>query len=132
MLKVNTALRCSVFLRESVCLENWMLTCFSHDGIEEPVRTKMQKTPIILAKPPAERGNKAAPTPPPPAGNPADKPIVLMKARDEGKASATGDGGSQAPAASGKAEKEFQRPTQPVYQIQNRGMAPSAPSSNVD
>ncbi|XP_041032719.1 protein SMG9 isoform X3 [Carcharodon carcharias] len=92
----------------------------------------MQKTPIILAKPPAERGNKATPTPAAPAGNPTEKPIVLMKARDEGKPPATGDGASQAPAASGKTEKEFQRPTQPVYQIQNRGMAPSAPSSNVD
>ncbi|XP_072325046.1 nonsense-mediated mRNA decay factor SMG9 isoform X2 [Scyliorhinus torazame] len=92
----------------------------------------MQKTPIILAKPPAERGNKAAPTPPVSAGNPTEKPIVLMKSREESKPSATGDGASQAPAASGKSEKEFQRPTQPVYQIQNRGMAPSTPSSNVD
>ncbi|XP_078391905.1 nonsense-mediated mRNA decay factor SMG9-like, partial [Cetorhinus maximus] len=102
------------------------------DGSEEPVGAKMQKTPIILAKPPAERGNKATPTPAAPAGNPSEKPIVLMKAREEGKPPATADGASQAPAAPGKTEKEFQRPTQPVYQIQNRGMAPSAPSSNVD
>uniref|UniRef100_UPI00398E87F3 nonsense-mediated mRNA decay factor SMG9 n=1 Tax=Pristiophorus japonicus TaxID=55135 RepID=UPI00398E87F3 len=90
----------------------------------------MQKTPIILSKPPAERTSKVAPTPAVPSSNPAEKPIVLMKAREEGKPSATGDGASQAPAA--KAEKEFQRPTQPVYQIQNRGMAPSAPSSSMD
>ncbi|GCC40021.1 hypothetical protein chiPu_0024411, partial [Chiloscyllium punctatum] len=55
-----------------------------------------------------------------------------MKAREDGKPTATGDGTSQVPASSGKAEREYQRPTQPVYQIQNRGMAQSAPSTNVD
>ncbi|XP_059813398.1 nonsense-mediated mRNA decay factor SMG9 [Hypanus sabinus] len=69
--------------------------------------------------------------PPPAAGAPSEKPIVLMKSREEGKASATGDV-STPPLGSAKGEKEGQRPTQPVYQIQNRGMGPSAPSAAVD
>ncbi|XP_067831427.1 nonsense-mediated mRNA decay factor SMG9 isoform X2 [Heptranchias perlo] len=102
------------------------------DGSEGAVGPTMQKTPIILAKPPAERTNKAVPSAVPAPGNPSEKPIVLMKAREEGKPSATGDGTVQAPTATARTEKEGQRPTQPVYQIQNRGMAPSTPSSNVD
>lgn len=57
---------------------------------------------------------------------------MLMKARDDGAklglesaAQPTGPGAS-------KMEKEGQRPTQPVYQIQNRGMGASASSSAVD
>lgn len=63
-----------------------------------------------------------------------DKPIMLMKARDdtvkpttppEATPQSTGPGPS-------KVEREGQRPTQPVYQIQNRGMGASATSSAVD
>lgn len=59
---------------------------------------------------------------------------MLMKARDDGgkpgtppetAAQASGPGPS-------KIEREGQRPTQPVYQIQNRGMGASASSSAVD
>ncbi|XP_039587477.1 protein SMG9-like, partial [Passer montanus] len=66
---------------------------------EEPAGP-LQKTPIILAKPPAERqappaAPKAGPVqaPPPPAPAP---PIVLMKARGE-----EGRGGGVASAAAG-------------------------------
>ncbi|XP_053123394.1 nonsense-mediated mRNA decay factor SMG9 isoform X2 [Hemicordylus capensis] len=106
------------------------------DPVEEPVGSMMQKTPIILAKPPAERSKGApAPTPAPaPTAAPAiEKPIVLMKSREEGKGPAgTPEASSQPPAAVAKAEKEGQRPTQPVYQIQNRGMGSTAPSSVMD
>ncbi|XP_062368394.1 nonsense-mediated mRNA decay factor SMG9 [Cinclus cinclus] len=98
---------------------------------EEPAGP-LQKTPIILAKPPAERqplpsAPKAGPVqaPPPPAPAP---PIVLMKARGEegrggGVASAgTGEGPAQAPPL----EREGPRPTQPVYQLHSRGLAPPA------
>ncbi|XP_029432440.1 protein SMG9 isoform X1 [Rhinatrema bivittatum] len=95
------------------------------DGSEESGGLIMQKTPIILAKPPAERP-KVAPASAP-VTVPLEKPVVLMKSREEGKA----EGALQTPTA--KAEKEGQRPTQPVYQIQNRGMASAAPSSgNMD
>ncbi|XP_050840488.1 nonsense-mediated mRNA decay factor SMG9 isoform X4 [Serinus canaria] len=101
---------------------------------EEP-SGPLQKTPIILAKPPAERQQpppaapKAGPAqaPPPPAPAP---PIVLMKARGEegrggGGASATaGEGPQQAPPT----EREGPRPTQPVYQLHSRGLAPPAPA----
>lgn len=59
---------------------------------------------------------------------------MLMKARDDGaKPGTTLESAAQpcGPGAS-KMEKEGQRPTQPVYQIQNRGMAASASSSAVD
>lgn len=59
---------------------------------------------------------------------------MLMKARDDGaKPSTTSESAAQpsGPGAS-KMEKEGQRPTQPVYQIQNRGMGASASSSAVD
>lgn len=64
----------------------------------------------------------------------SEKPIMLMKARDDGaKPGTTLESAAQStgPGAS-KMEKEGQRPTQPVYQIQNRGMGASASSSAVD
>ncbi|XP_039586096.1 protein SMG9-like, partial [Passer montanus] len=98
---------------------------------EEPAGP-LQKTPIILAKPPAERqappaAPKAGPVqaPPPPAPAP---PIVLMKARgEEGRgggvaSAAAGEGPAQAPPT----EREGPRPTQPVYQLHSRGLAPPA------
>nr|XP_054510066.1 nonsense-mediated mRNA decay factor SMG9 isoform X3 [Agelaius phoeniceus] len=98
---------------------------------EEPAGP-LQKTPIILAKPPAERqpppaAPKAGPAqaPPPPAPAP---PIVLMKARGEegrgggGASAAPGEGPQQAPPT----EREGPRPTQPVYQLHSRGLAPPA------
>ncbi|KAM7138197.1 nonsense-mediated mRNA decay factor SMG9 isoform 1-T2 [Macrochelys suwanniensis] len=103
---------------------------------EEPVGSVMQKTPIILAKPPAERSKLApapAPVPPATAPPPMEKPIVLMKSREEGKGPAgASEGAAQLPAAATKGEKEGQRPTQPVYQIQNRGMGSAASSSTMD
>ncbi|KAJ6663626.1 hypothetical protein lerEdw1_009705 [Lerista edwardsae] len=106
------------------------------DPIEEPVGSMMQKTPIILAKPPAERSKGApAPTPAPaPAPAPAiEKPIVLMKSREEGKGPAgVAEASSQPAAVVAKVEKEGQRPTQPVYQIQNRGMGSTTPTGTMD
>ncbi|TFJ95979.1 oxidoreductase [Platysternon megacephalum] len=103
---------------------------------EEPVGSVMQKTPIILAKPPAERSKLApapAPVPPTTAPPPLEKPIVLMKSREEGKGPAgASEGAAQLPTAAAKGEKEGQRPTQPVYQIQNRGMGSAASSSTMD
>ncbi|EPQ20463.1 Protein SMG9 [Myotis brandtii] len=110
------------------------------DGSEETSASIMQKTPIILSKPPAERSKQ--PPPPaapaaPPAPTPLEKPIVLMKPREEGKgpAAATNasapEGTTPPPPAAPvlpKGEKEGQRPTQPVYQIQNRGMGTAAPA----
>ncbi|KAI3360908.1 hypothetical protein L3Q82_013120 [Scortum barcoo] len=63
-----------------------------------------------------------------------EKPIMLMKARDDGGKPGTPPEAAAQPSASGpsKMEKEGQRPTQPVYQIQNRGMGASASSSAVD
>lgn len=58
------------------------------DGSEEPGTAVMQKTPIILSKPPAERSKQPAPPAAPaapPAPAPLEKPIVLMKPREEGK-----------------------------------------------
>ncbi|XP_068098106.1 nonsense-mediated mRNA decay factor SMG9 [Hyperolius riggenbachi] len=100
------------------------------DGNDESSGYTMQKTPIILAKPAAERP-KPAPAPGPAA---PEKPIVLMKAREEGKAAPTAEGAAlPATAATTKVEKEGQRPTQPVYQIQNRGMGAAANAgANVD
>uniref|UniRef100_A0A8U7NGF6 Nonsense-mediated mRNA decay factor SMG9 n=1 Tax=Corvus moneduloides TaxID=1196302 RepID=A0A8U7NGF6_CORMO len=69
---------------------------------------------------------KAGPAqaPPPPAPAP---PIVLMKPREEGRggggaSAAAGEGPSQAPPP----EREGPRPTQPVYQLHSRGLAPPA------
>ncbi|KAL7981067.1 hypothetical protein Chor_005301 [Crotalus horridus] len=104
------------------------------EPMDEPVGTMMQKTPIILAKPPAERVAPAsAPGPAPAATPPMEKPIVLMKSREEGKGPAgTTEVSAQPPAAVAKVEKEGQRPTQPVYQIQNRGMGSAASSGVMD
>ncbi|KAF6079492.1 SMG9 nonsense mediated mRNA decay factor [Phyllostomus discolor] len=110
------------------------------DGSEETGASVMQKTPIILSKPPAERSKQ--PPPPaapaaPPAPAPLEKPIVLMKPREEGKGptaptnASTPEGTTPPPPAAPvppKGEKEGQRPTQPVYQIQNRGMGTAAPA----
>lgn len=99
------------------------------DGNDDNSTYTVQKTPIILAKPNAERPKPASA---PPA---LEKPIVLMKAREEGKPSPTPESASLPPtAATAKIEKEGQRPTQPVYQIQNRGMGAAAAnaSGNVD
>lgn len=61
-----------------------------------------------------------------------------MKPREEGKGPATvtnastPEGTAPAPPAAPappKGEKEGQRPTQPVYQIQNRGMGTAAPAA---
>lgn len=111
------------------------------DGSEDPSTNIMQKTPIILSKPPAERSKQPPPsTAPaaPPAPAPLEKPIVLMKPREEGKGPVAATGASTpegtapppptAPAPP-KGEKEGQRPTQPVYQIQNRGMGTAAPTA---
>ncbi|VTJ54878.1 Hypothetical predicted protein [Marmota monax] len=111
------------------------------DGSEETSTSVMQKTPIILSKPPAERSKQPPPpTAPaaPPAPAPLEKPIVLMKPREEGKGpvavtgASTPDGTAPPPPAAPappKGEKEGQRPTQPVYQIQNRGMGTAAPTA---
>ncbi|XP_051845525.1 nonsense-mediated mRNA decay factor SMG9 [Antechinus flavipes] len=112
------------------------------EGNEEAGTSIIQKTPIILSKPPAERSKLPPPTTPAPtalqAPAPLDKPIVLMKPREEAKGPA---GGAGAPALEGatppppvvpappKGEKEGQRPTQPVYQIQNRGMGTTTPAA---
>lgn len=63
-----------------------------------------------------------------------EKPIMLMKARDEGGKPGTPPevaAQSSGPGPS-KVEREGQRPTQPVYQIQNRGMGASASGNAVD
>lgn len=63
-----------------------------------------------------------------------EKPIMLMKARDDGTKPGTTSEAAAQPSGPGasKMEKEGQRPTQPVYQIQNRGMGASASASAVD
>lgn len=63
-----------------------------------------------------------------------EKPIMLMKARDDGGKPGIAPEMAAQPSVAGssKVEKEGQRPTQPVYQIQNRGMSASASSSAVD
>ncbi|XP_003817625.1 nonsense-mediated mRNA decay factor SMG9 [Pan paniscus] len=111
------------------------------DASEETSTSVMQKTPIILSKPPAERSKQPPPpTAPaaPPAPAPLEKPIVLMKPREEGKGpvavtgASTPEGTTPPPPAAPappKGEKEGQRPTQPVYQIQNRGMGTAAPAA---
>jgi len=57
-----------------------------------------------------------------------------MKARDDGAKLGTAPDAAAQPSGPGpsKMEREGQRPTQPVYQIQNRGMGASASSSAVD
>uniref|UniRef100_A0A672QTN7 SMG9 nonsense mediated mRNA decay factor n=1 Tax=Sinocyclocheilus grahami TaxID=75366 RepID=A0A672QTN7_SINGR len=101
------------------------------DGSEEPTGPLLQKTPIILAKPPGERSKPSVPA----SGAPSlEKPIMLIKTRDEG--GKPGNPSDVAPSVSGagtaKLEREGQRPTQPVYQIQNRGMGSAASGGAVD
>lgn len=81
---------------------------------------------LFKAKPTQSGHASGAPVP--------EKPIMLMKARDDGPKPGTPPettAQSSGPGPS-KMEKEGQRPTQPVYQIQNRGMGASASSSAVD
>ncbi|XP_069630726.1 nonsense-mediated mRNA decay factor SMG9 [Haliaeetus albicilla] len=92
------------------------------EGGEEPAGL-MQKTPIILAKPPGERQVKAGPGPAPPAPAPAP-PIVLMKARGEEGRGGGGAGAGEGPALAPPREREGPRPTQPVYQLHGRGLPP--------
>ncbi|XP_053743313.1 nonsense-mediated mRNA decay factor SMG9 isoform X1 [Synchiropus splendidus] len=101
------------------------------DGSEDPPGPLIQKTPIILAKPPGERAKTSQSTPA--SGVPViEKPIMLMKARDDGTKPGTPPETAAQPSGPSKIEREGQRPTQPVYQIQNRGMGSSASSSTVD
>lgn len=59
---------------------------------------------------------------------------MLMKARDDGAKPGTPPESAAQPPGPGpsKMEREGQRPTQPVYQIQNRAMSASSSSSAVD
>ncbi|XP_067093987.1 nonsense-mediated mRNA decay factor SMG9 [Osmerus mordax] len=101
------------------------------DGSEEAPGPHLQKTPIILAKPPGERSKPTQSVPI--SGVPAmEKPIVLFKARDDGGKPGTPPEVNPLASSSGpsKLEREGQRPTQPVYQIQNRGMAAAAAASS--
>ncbi|XP_061919183.1 nonsense-mediated mRNA decay factor SMG9 isoform X1 [Entelurus aequoreus] len=103
------------------------------DGSEDTLGLLIQKTPIILVKPPGERAKPSQSTPG--SGAPVlEKPIMLMKARDDGVKPVTPPEATPQPSGTGpsKVEREGQRPTQPVYQIQNRGMNASASSSAVD
>ena len=57
---------------------------------------------------------------------------MLFKARDDGGKPGTPPEVTPLASSSGpsKLEREGQRPTQPVYQIQNRGMAAAAAASS--
>ncbi|KAK7147421.1 hypothetical protein R3I94_010062 [Phoxinus phoxinus] len=103
------------------------------DGSEEATGPLLQKTPIILAKPPGERIS-SKPSAPVSGAASLEKPIMLIKTRDEG--GKPGNTPDVPPSASGagtvKLEREGQRPTQPVYQIQNRGMGSAASGGAVD
>lgn len=103
------------------------------DASEDPPGPLIQKTPIILAKPPGERAKPIQNAPVSGAPVP-EKPIMLMKARDDGGKPGTPPEVAAQPSGPGssKTEREGQRPTQPVYQIQNRGMGASSSSSAVD
>ncbi|KAJ3598219.1 hypothetical protein NHX12_001730 [Muraenolepis orangiensis] len=103
------------------------------DTSEDPPGPLLQKTPIILAKPPGERSKPSQGVPV--SGAPApEKPIMLIKAREDTTKSGTPPETAPQLPGSGpsKLEREGQRPTQPVYQIQNRGMGASASSGAVD
>ncbi|XP_064156725.1 nonsense-mediated mRNA decay factor SMG9 [Anguilla rostrata] len=103
----------------------------STDGSEEPPGPVLQKTPIILAKPPGER---TKPIQSAPVSTALEKPIMLIKTREEGgKPGTPPDVALPAPGpGAAKLEREGQRPTQPVYQIQNRGMGSTASSGSMD
>ncbi|XP_055781320.1 nonsense-mediated mRNA decay factor SMG9 isoform X2 [Salvelinus fontinalis] len=103
------------------------------DGSEEPPGPLLQKTPIILAKPPGER-SKPSQSVPISGGQALEKPIMLIKSREDGGKPGTPPEVASPASGSGasKLEREGQRPTQPVYQIQNRGMGAAASSGAVD
>uniref|UniRef100_A0A8C8I7G5 Nonsense-mediated mRNA decay factor SMG9 n=1 Tax=Oncorhynchus tshawytscha TaxID=74940 RepID=A0A8C8I7G5_ONCTS len=103
------------------------------DGSEEPPGPLLQKTPIILAKPPGER-SKPSQSVPTSGGQALEKPIMLIKSREDGGKPGTPPEVASPASGSGasKLEREGQRPTQPVYQIQNRGMGAAASSGAVD
>lgn len=63
-----------------------------------------------------------------------EKPIMLIKTREEGGKPGTSPdvAPSTSSAGTAKLEREGQRPTQPVYQIQNRGMGSAASGGAVD
>uniref|UniRef100_A0A3P8Z1A2 Nonsense-mediated mRNA decay factor SMG9 n=1 Tax=Esox lucius TaxID=8010 RepID=A0A3P8Z1A2_ESOLU len=103
------------------------------DVSEDPIGPLLQKTPIILVKPPGERSKHSQSVPV--SGVPAlEKPIMLIKTREDGGKPGTPPevaSPTSGPGAS-KLEREGQRPTQPVYQIQNRGMGAATSSGAVD
>uniref|UniRef100_A0A4W5M9B1 SMG9 nonsense mediated mRNA decay factor n=1 Tax=Hucho hucho TaxID=62062 RepID=A0A4W5M9B1_9TELE len=92
-------------------------------GSEELPGPLLQKTPIILAKRPGER-SKPSQSVPISGGQALEKPIMLIKTReDRGKPGTPPEVASPASGSgASKLEREGQRPTQPVYQIQNRVM----------
>ncbi|XP_014056853.1 nonsense-mediated mRNA decay factor SMG9 isoform X2 [Salmo salar] len=96
------------------------------DGSEEPPGPLLQKTPIILAKPPGERSVPIG------GGQALEKPIMLIKSREDGGKPGTPPEVASPCSGASKLEREGQRPTQPVYQIQNRGMGAAASSGAVD
>ncbi|CAL8259553.1 unnamed protein product [Boreogadus saida] len=103
------------------------------DTSEDPPGQLLQKTPIILAKPPGERSKPAQSVSV--SGAPApEKPIMLIKTREDATKCGTPPEATPQLPGSGpsKMEREGQRPTQPVYQIQNRGMGASASSGAGD
>ncbi|CAL8247831.1 unnamed protein product [Lota lota] len=103
------------------------------DTSEDPPGPLIQKTPIILAKPPGERSKPSQSVSV--SGAPApEKPIMLIKTREDATKCGTPPESTPQLPGSGpsKMEREGQRPTQPVYQIQNRGMGASASSGGVD
>uniref|UniRef100_A0A8C5FB35 Nonsense-mediated mRNA decay factor SMG9 n=1 Tax=Gadus morhua TaxID=8049 RepID=A0A8C5FB35_GADMO len=103
------------------------------DTSEDPPGQLLQKTPIILAKPPGERSKPAQSVSV--SGAPApEKPIMLIKTREDATKCGTPPETTPQLPGSGpsKMEREGQRPTQPVYQIQNRGMGASASSGAGD
>ncbi|CDQ74900.1 unnamed protein product [Oncorhynchus mykiss] len=103
------------------------------DASEELPGPLLQKTPIILAKPLGVR-SKPSKSVPISGGQALEKPIMLIKTREDGGKPGTPPDVASPASGSGasKLEREGQRPTQPVYQIQNRGMGAAASSGAVD
>uniref|UniRef100_A0A673XQP3 Nonsense-mediated mRNA decay factor SMG9 n=1 Tax=Salmo trutta TaxID=8032 RepID=A0A673XQP3_SALTR len=66
------------------------------DGSEEPPGPLLQKTPIILAKPPGER-SKPSQSVPISGGQALEKPIMLIKSREDGGKPGTPPEGGPAP-----------------------------------
>uniref|UniRef100_A0AAY4BXD2 Nonsense-mediated mRNA decay factor SMG9 n=1 Tax=Denticeps clupeoides TaxID=299321 RepID=A0AAY4BXD2_9TELE len=81
-----------------------------------------------------ERRSKSSQSVPITSAPSLEKPIMLIKSREDCGKPGTPPDVSPAVSGSGvpKMEREGQRPTQPVYQIQNRGMGSAASSSAVD